>query len=135
MITGINHITLSVKDIKQSFIFYKDVLKLKPVMISSYSAYFTAGKTWIALVEEKDKDQKTVLYSHIAFDLNRKKYVKLKTRLIELKIESWQENKTEGESFYFLDPSGNKLEIHFSNLKKRIKYGKKNWGKEIEWLV
>ena len=47
----------------------------------------------------------------------------------------WQQNKTEGDSLYILDDSGNKLEIHFSTLGNRIKHGKKNWSKDVEWFV
>jgi len=35
MTNGINHITISVKNIDTAFIFYKNVLKLKPVMKSN----------------------------------------------------------------------------------------------------
>jgi hypothetical protein len=33
----------------------------------------------------------------------------------------WQENWTEGDSLYFLDPDGHKFEIHASNLAARIR--------------
>jgi len=54
MINGINHITISVKNIDTVFIFYRNVLKLKPVMKSNRNAYFLAGKIWIAL-DQKEK--------------------------------------------------------------------------------
>jgi hypothetical protein len=44
-------------------------------------------------------------------------------------------NETEGDSLYVLDDSGNKLEIHFSTLRERIKYGKKHYAKETEWFL
>lgn len=50
-------------------------------------------------------------------------------------IKEWQKNETEGDSLYILDDSGNKLEIHFSTIKERIKYGKKHYDKETQWFV
>jgi hypothetical protein len=47
----------------------------------------------------------------------------------------WKENETEGDSFYFLDPSGNKFELHYSSLRNRIEDGKANWGSEVTWYV
>ncbi|NOY07507.1 MAG: hypothetical protein GXP33_01515, partial [Spirochaetes bacterium] len=70
MVKGINHITLSVQDIEKTFRFYKDVLKLKPVMKSQKSCYFIAGDTWIAFVLEQKKQERR-LYSHIAFNCNK----------------------------------------------------------------
>jgi predicted enzyme related to lactoylglutathione lyase len=35
MINGINHITISVKNIDSAFLFYKDILYLKPVIKSN----------------------------------------------------------------------------------------------------
>ena len=38
-ITGFNHLTLAVRDIDESFEFYKDVLAFKPIQKSPESAY------------------------------------------------------------------------------------------------
>jgi catechol 2,3-dioxygenase-like lactoylglutathione lyase family enzyme len=134
MINGINHITLSVKDIDESFKFYKEILGLKPIMKSKISAYFTAENTWIALTKDECKTNKSD-YSHIAFNIDSKKFNTLKNRIKDYGAKEWQENKTEGYSFYFLDPSGNKLEIHSTSLEDRIKYGRQHWGKDVEWFV
>jgi len=125
MFNGINHITISVNNINVSFDFYMNILKLKPIMKSEYSAYFLCGNIWIALVEESSKEQFISLYSHIALNTSKSKYKRIIDNLKKSNIKEWQDNKTEGESFYFLDPSGNKLEIHYSSLYKRIKSLKK----------
>ena len=70
MINGINHITISVKDINSAFKFYKNILKLKPVMKSNRSAYFLAGKTWIAL-DQKENFIISENYSHICFNISK----------------------------------------------------------------
>jgi catechol 2,3-dioxygenase-like lactoylglutathione lyase family enzyme len=54
MIDKINHITISVNNIDSAFDFYKNILNLNPVMKSEFSAYFLAGKTWIALFSMKN---------------------------------------------------------------------------------
>jgi len=134
MINGINHITISVKNIDTAFKFYKNILKLKPVMKSKRSAYFIAGKTWIAL-DQKESFIISDNYSHICFNISKKHYNKFVKIIRKNKIIEWQKNQTEGESIYILDDSGNKLEIHFSTLKERIKYGKKHYGDDVKWYI
>jgi hypothetical protein len=38
----------------------------------------------------------------------------------------WQDNWTEGDSLYFVDPNGHKLEIHCSDLATRLKSAHEN---------
>jgi len=132
MINGINHITISVKNIDTAFLFYKNILKLKPVMKSNKSAYFLAGKIWIAL-DQKEKFSISENYSHICFNISKRHYKKFVKKIRKNEIIEWQKNQTEGDSIYILDDSGNKLEIHFSTLKQRIKYGKKHYGNDVKW--
>jgi len=134
MINGINHITISVKNIDSAFLFYKDTLKLKPVMKSSRSAYFLAGKIWLAL-DQQEKYIASENYSHICFNVPERQYKYFVEKIKENRITEWQKNQTEGDSIYILDDSGNKLEIHFSTLKERIKYGKKHFGNDVEWYI
>jgi catechol 2,3-dioxygenase-like lactoylglutathione lyase family enzyme len=64
----INHITISVGNIDTAFSFYKDILKLKPVMKSSRSAYFYAGKIWIAL-DQREPYNPSENYAHVCFNV------------------------------------------------------------------
>jgi catechol 2,3-dioxygenase-like lactoylglutathione lyase family enzyme len=134
MINGINHITLSVKNIDESFKFYKEILGLKPIMKSKISVYFQAGIVWIALVKSSSGKNKSD-YSHIAFNVASKDFNNLKNKIKNYGAREWQKNKTEGDSLYFLDPSGNKLEIHSTSLNDRIKHGKEHWKKDVEWFI
>lgn len=134
MITGINHITISVNDLNESFAFYKDVLNFKPIMKSAYSAYLTLDNIWFALQQEKDIDRLNESYTHIALNIPSNEYISIIDRLKNIPVKEWKINDTEGDSFYFLDPSGNKFEIHYSNLENRIQYGKSHW-KDVEWFV
>jgi len=133
MIDGINHITISVKDIDSAFAFYRDILKLKPVMKSSWSAYFYAGETWVALNQE-DTYSASNNYAHIAFNVPEKDYHQLVEMMKKNDVREWQKNKSEGDSLYILDDSGNKLEIHFSSLEKRVEHGKKYYGEDVQWF-
>jgi hypothetical protein len=56
-------------------------------------------------------------------------------RLRALGVQKWQENKSPGESFYFLDPDGHKLEIHDSNLRVRLQALKANPPKELVFFL
>lgn len=78
VITGINHITLSVRNLEQSFSFYTEVLGLKPIAKPCAAAIHAHG------------------------------------------VSIWQDNKSEGDSLYFLDPDGHKLEIHVGDLESRL---------------
>ena len=134
MINGINHITISVKNIETAFLFYKNILKLKPIMKSNKSAYFLAGEIWIAL-DQRDEYILSKNYSHICFNISEKLYGKFIKNLRKEGIREWKANDTEGDSIYILDDSENKLELHFSRIEERIKYGKENWGKDVKWFV
>jgi predicted lactoylglutathione lyase len=46
----------------------------------------------------------------------------------------WKENKSEGDSFYFLDPDGHKLEIHVGDLKQRLESLKSKPYEGLQWL-
>ena len=131
MITGINHLTWNVTDIEETFEFYVSVLGFTPIMKCGWSAYFLAGHVWIAVVKGESRDD--ARYDHIAFHIDRADYQTLVSKLVNLGIKQWKENETEGESFYFLDPSGNKFELHYSDLDSRIQDGKANWGNDVTW--
>lgn len=134
MINGINHVTISVCSIERAFLFYRDVLGLKPIMKSKTSAYFLAGDTWIALTGEQDF-KVSPNYSHIAFSVDETEFEGFDKRLKCNNVSEWKSNTSEGESLYILDDSGNKLEIHYSSLENRLESGKQFWGKDVEWYV
>jgi catechol 2,3-dioxygenase-like lactoylglutathione lyase family enzyme len=51
-------------------------------------------------------------YTHYAFSIDENDFAAFVARLTQAGVTSWKENKSEGESFYFLDPDGHKLEAH-----------------------
>jgi len=136
MINGINHITLSVKDAERSFIFYTKILGFKPIAKWPRGSYLLAGDTWIALHNDgKTRCEKLPEYTHIAFSVSRDDFQKMKDKIIESGAEVWQDNKSEGESLYFVDPNGHRLEIHATDLASRIKAAKANPWEGLEFFV
>ena len=48
MITSLNHLTLSIKNVAESFAFYTQVLGFKPIARWPKGAYMLAGDLWVA---------------------------------------------------------------------------------------
>jgi catechol 2,3-dioxygenase-like lactoylglutathione lyase family enzyme len=134
MIRGINHITLSVVDIEESFQFYTKILGFRPVMRSSFSAYLQGGSLWLALQAGLSAPlPASADYSHVAFDVDQAEFEAVADRLRAHGVREWQSNRTEGDSIYFLDPNGHKLEIHAGALAQRVRSGKASWGPSVRW--
>lgn len=137
MIKELNHITLAVTNIEKSFSFYRDLLGFKPLVKWARGAYFLIGESefWFCLnVDEERKPQRC--YTHYAFTVARKNFEAMKKRLVDAGVISFQENSSPGDSFYFLDPDGHKLEIHTGNAHDRLEAKKANPGswKNVEWF-
>jgi catechol 2,3-dioxygenase-like lactoylglutathione lyase family enzyme/GNAT superfamily N-acetyltransferase len=136
MITGLNHITFAVKDLEKSFYFYKDILGFQPLMKHSKGAYFLAGDCWFCL----DLDPNTRLgvlpeYTHFAFSISEIDFEKMSLQIKNSHAPVWKENISEGDSLYFLDPDGHKLEMHVGDWKSRIEAVKKKpWSESIEFF-
>ena len=121
MIQGINHITLSIGDVERSFAFYTAVLDFQPVAKWPKGAYLLAGDLWLALVVDQHARREPLLeYTHVALSVALRDFASLSRRIRESGAAIWQENWTEGDSLYFLDPDGHKLEIHTSDLATRL---------------
>src|SRR5215510_11131375 len=136
MITGVNHLTLAVRDIEESCTFYHDILGFTPIQRSPISAYLLAGEMWIALTLDVHARQEPLPeYTHIAFTVAPADFDALKARLMQAGVQEWQTNQTEGASYYFVDPNGHKLEIHASDLATRIATAKQTWGDAVHWFV
>jgi catechol 2,3-dioxygenase-like lactoylglutathione lyase family enzyme len=121
MIKGINHITLSVKSLEESFEFYKDVLGFRPLMCRGKSAYFLAGDLWFCIEEDRNiREGALPEYTHIAFSVEQKEFEAVRNKIQSAGTEIFKENKSEGSSLYFIDPNGHKLEIHVGDWRSRL---------------
>lgn len=133
MISGINHITIAIKDLEKSFAFYRDVLGFRPLMKHSKGAYFLAGETWFCL--ELDSQARAVELpedTHFAFGVSQEGFAAARERIIQSGAKSWKVNKSEGDSHYFLDLDGHKLEIHVGDWRSRLQSAKeKPWNDSL----
>ncbi|MDP3533344.1 MAG: VOC family protein [Alphaproteobacteria bacterium] len=79
MITGINHINITVQDIDISFKFYMEVMEFKPLCKSEGSAYFLVGSlnlpacVWFSLDLDREKNVSQHRVIHILLFLYLKK--------------------------------------------------------------
>ncbi|MBE8989482.1 VOC family protein [Nostoc sp. LEGE 12450] len=105
MITGINHITLSVRNLEESINFYTNVLAFRLLV------------KWMSLT------------------VSIEDFPILSQRIQQSGAKIWQENKSEGASLYFLDPNDHKLEIHASDLKTRINSAKASPWEGLEFFI
>jgi catechol 2,3-dioxygenase-like lactoylglutathione lyase family enzyme len=140
MIYALNHITLAVKDMERSFDFYRNVLGFTPLVKWEGSAYFLVGQGpasfWFCLDREA-KRQESSDSTHYAFSVEEKDFEALSEKIKASGARIYKENTSPGQSLYFLDPDGHKLEIHVGNWKDRIASKKKDPGKwtHVEWFV
>ena len=136
MISGINHITFSVKNLDESFRFYHDVLGLKPLMRHSKGAYFLAGDLWFCIEEDEDTRKGPLSeYTHFAFSIASENFHELSKKIIQSGARTWKENTSEGNSLYFLDPNGHKLEVHVGTWQSRLDSMKKEpWEDGIRFF-
>ena len=124
-IGGINHATLAVRDLDRSLAFYVDVLGLRAVARWDGGAYLAAGEDWIALIlDPTTREGSLPEYTHLAFSVSS--FEGASGRLVEAGVQIWQDSPTEGDSLYFLDPDGHKLEIHASDLANRLDADRSN---------
>lgn len=144
MIVGMNHVTLAVREINRSFEFYTKVLGLKPLVRWDKGAYFLINEPnetslsgfWFCLnVDEKRSPN--ICYTHYAFSVSRADFDKMSAKIIAFGVQIFKENSSPGDSLYFLDPDGHKLEIHVGNYQDRIEAKKKNIGdwEDVKWYI
>ena len=91
MISGVNHITLSVRDVDRSFSFYVETLGAKPLARWSKGAYLLAGEVWLCLtLDERTRASPLPEYSHIAFSVTGSQFDKAAARIRASGAAIWQ---------------------------------------------
>lgn len=122
MITGVNHVTLVVRDLARSLAFWQGTLGLTLRAQSPKMAYLEGGTLWLCLERgapaPRDDD------SHIALSCAPADYATLCARLSAAPV--WKANRSEGASLYVLDPDGHKLELHLGDLASRLAHYRAN---------
>lgn len=136
MITGFNHLNLSVMDIERSFRFYHELLGLQPLCKWPYGAYLLAGNDWFCLnVTDKRKVTTRDDYTHYAFAVSADKFSSMVEKLKDYGVLPFKENLSEGQSFYFLDPDGHQLELHVGDWRTRLEAKKLNPWPGVKFFV
>ncbi|MFJ2712457.1 fosfomycin resistance glutathione transferase [Pseudomonas sp. NPDC087346] len=121
MLTGLNHLTLAVSDLPRSLTFYRDVLGLRIEATWDAGAYLSLPGLWLCLsLDPLRKAETGADYTHYAFSLSAADFPLLVEQLKTANVQEWRDNRSEGASFYFLDPDGHKLELHVGDLASRL---------------
>ncbi len=119
MLTGLNHLTLAVCDLEKSFRFYVDLLGAQPYARWDHGAYLSIGPMWLCLSLDPARLPDVVPdYTHFAFSTDD--FSATAVRLHNANVNKWKVNQSEGDSLYFLDPDGHRLEIHTGDLATRL---------------
>lgn len=120
-ITGINHVTLAISDLERSFAFYVEIVGLRPVARWLRGAYLVAGEDWICLsLDRQARTEPVADYTHLAFSIPAAKFIARCALIRAHGAPIWKDNLSEGDSLYFLDPDGHKLELHVGGLGNRL---------------
>jgi len=121
MLTGLNHLTLAVRDLERSVDFYRQLLGFRLLAVWDAGAYLSLGDLWLCLTLDSLKAETPAPdYTHYAFGIAQTSFDAFLERLREHGVTEWRQNRSEGESLYFLDPDGHKLEVHVGDLASRL---------------
>ncbi|MGN8276493.1 fosfomycin resistance glutathione transferase [Pseudomonas sp. SMV71] len=122
MLSGLNHLTLAVTDLDRSLVFYHELLQLRLEARWDDGAYLSLPGLWLCLsLDPSRKTEPMADYTHYAFSISAGHFPMLVEQLGTAQVRSWRDNRSEGDSFYFLDPDGHKLEVHVGDLASRLK--------------
>jgi len=135
MLTGLNHLTLAVTDLSRSFDFYTRLLNFRPVAIWDSGAYLTMGELWLCLsLDGESASQRCSTYTHYAFSIPQSDFQDFKQKLKNNGVTEWQQNSSEGDSLYFLDPDSHQLEAHVGSLTSRLAQCKERSYKGMQFF-
>jgi catechol 2,3-dioxygenase-like lactoylglutathione lyase family enzyme len=133
MLSGLNHLTLAVSHLPRSFSFYVDVLGFMPQAKWARGAYLSLGDLWLCLSLDTPIDPKTD-YTHYAFTIESADMPSFREKIRHAGVVEWKNDKSEGESIYFLDPDGHQLEVHCGDLESRLRSCKESPYDEMEFF-
>jgi catechol 2,3-dioxygenase-like lactoylglutathione lyase family enzyme len=121
MLSGLNHLTLAVTDLERSVRFYHERLHLKLDATWDTGAYLSLPGLWLCLsLDPLRESMPGADYTHYAFTVEAADFTALVSQLRAVGVQEWRDNRSEGASFYFLDPDGHKLEAHVGDLASRL---------------
>ncbi|SQC93478.1 Glutathione transferase fosA [Cedecea neteri] len=120
MLTGLNHLTLAVRDLARSLAFLPKPAGRQAACELGRRAYLSCGDLWLCLSLDAKAGERPVHYTHFAFSLSAEAFPQLVKTLEQREVRIWKDNRSEGDSFYFLDPDNHQLELHVGDLASRL---------------
>jgi len=120
MLMGLSHLTLAVSSLKRSMVFYQKYLGMQCHATWDTGAYLSCGELWLCLSYDKQAGERSRDYTHYAFSVSETDFSEMVSRLKTAGVMCWKENRSEGQSFYFLDPDNHQLELHVGSLASRL---------------
>lgn len=123
MLSGLNHLTLAVSDLTSSVDFYHQLLGMRLHARWDGGAYLSCGEQWLCLSLDAQRHKiapEKSDYTHYAFSVAEADFALMTERLAQVGVVVWKDNRSEGASYYFLDPDGHKLELHVGSLSQRL---------------
>jgi catechol 2,3-dioxygenase-like lactoylglutathione lyase family enzyme len=121
MTLGLNHVTFAVSDVSRAVAFYEHVIGCRKVAVWDEGAYLRAGEAWLCLsLDMAAAPEVRGDYTHTAFTFDAAGLAGFRGRLRAAGGVEWKRNSSEGDSVYFLDPDGHRLEAHVGDLQSRL---------------
>ncbi|PFH11428.1 catechol 2,3-dioxygenase-like lactoylglutathione lyase family enzyme [Collimonas sp. PA-H2] len=122
MLNGLNHLTLAVSDLARGVHFYQSTLGMRLHAHWDHGAYLSAGELWLCLSFDPNRASISGAdYTHYAFTVEQGAFADFVTAMRAAGVVEWKDNRSEGASFYFLDPDGHQLEAHVGDLASRLR--------------
>ncbi|MCP4364990.1 MAG: VOC family protein [Planctomycetes bacterium] len=121
-VTRVDHIALTVRDLKQSERFYREILGFKPLGPIKGHVFMESGEVELALFQVEDPKKArdpggwgNIDVQHVAFTVDKKQFETAQAFLSSRGVQS------EGPvdhgtalSIYFKDPDGNTFELTYN---------------------
>ena len=121
MLKGLNHITVSVRDLARSVTYYTELLGFFLHARWNKGAYLTLGNLWLCLIQDLQVRKGPLAeYTHFALSVSPEDFDSFSRKVTEGAHPTWKQNTSEGKSIYLLDPDGHKLEVHAGSLESRL---------------
>lgn len=128
-ITGLNHVTLAVSNLSHAITFYQDTLGGRLAAHWDKGAYLELGTLWLCLSLGTVTPRQD--YTHFALSCHAEDFPDLSERIRKV-APLWQNNSSEGQSLYFLDPDDHRLELHVGDLQSRLDHYRNNPEKGVK---
>lgn len=131
MLTGLNHLTFTVRHLNRALLFYRDVLGFHHHVSWLRGAYLSIDSLWLCLAVGDPRPSQD--YSHAALSIGADDFQAMRGKLLAAGVREWQPNTSEGASMYFLDPDGHKWELHVGDLQSRLNSLRVQPYEGLEW--